>query len=171
MNSPATRRLSGTSWLMLGLAFALGLAAAIAVVAFATRDGGGEKQADLNGVVVAHVRQLLTNRFDLAWDRVHPSDRAAVSRALWESCKRSPDQELTDVRYRSVRVVESEAVNFSSPLHENVAARAVTTEVSAVLGGVPFTTADTSHWLLDDGRWSRMVEGPKLDAYGVGKCP
>jgi hypothetical protein len=157
--------------LTLALAFALGLAAAITVFAFLTRDGAAEKQADLNPVVVAHVRQLLTNRFDLAWDRLHPSDRATVNRALWESCKRSPDEELADVRYRSVRVVESQAVNFSSSLHENVSARAVTTEVRAVLAGVPFTTSDTSHWLLDDGRWSRMVEGPKLDAYGVGQCP
>ena len=157
-------------WLLV-MCFVGGVVGTVGIVALVRGEHSAESRAALDGIVVAHVHDLLSNRFDLAWERVHPADRNTVDRALWESCKRSPDDELSAVRYRGVRIVSAREINFSSPLHDSVTAVAVKVEVRAAVRGVTFVTTDTSHWLLDGGRWLRMIEGPKLDSYAAGQCP
>ena len=45
------------------------------------------RRRKLDSVVVDHVDDLLTDRYDTAWARIHPADRRAVGRQLWEGCK------------------------------------------------------------------------------------
>jgi hypothetical protein len=154
---------------------AAGICAAAALALASVTEGAAagrqEQKADLGGVVVEHVGNLLSNRFDRAWARMHPADRRAVGRARWERCKRAPDGALTTVRYETVRIVRSRSVRFNSPLHRRVAAAAVTVEVRALLSGVPLDVRDVSHWALTEGRWMRLVESRKLTAYARGSCP
>ena len=144
---------------------------ALASVAPVGQTGVAETRADLDTVVVRHVTALLSDRFGPAWRRVHPVDRRAIGRKLWQGCKRSSGGSLAAVRYLGVDVVDSRPVTFSSELHRRIDAVAETVEVYATLDSVPFTAQGTSHWTLADGRWARVVEQPKLAAYSVGRCP
>jgi hypothetical protein len=156
--------------LLLACAFALGVAVPLAASELA-KSSPPESRAALDGVVVRHVRDLLADRYDAAWARIHPADRRAVGRELWERCKRSPDGSLQAVTYRGVRVVGERSMTFDSSLHAQVSAVAVTVRVRALLSGVPFDVSDVSHWAVDDGRWARLVEPAKLAAYAGGACP
>lgn len=157
-------------------AIALGLAwvAVMTMAQIAMADGhasGVETRAQLNSVVVDHVRDLLVDRFDPAWARIHPTDRRAVGRDLWESCKQSSAGALTDVRYVSVGIILVRPARFSSRLHERTRSVAVTVEVRALVSGVPVRVRDVSHWIRAKGRWYRIVEQRKLAAYARGRCP
>jgi hypothetical protein len=144
------------------VSFVLAAIASAALVELGHGSKSAETRAGLPSVVVQHVNDLLANRFDAAWERVHPDDRRAVGRKLWEQCKRSPDASLTAVRYRGVRVVRSRAVTFDVE---------VTVEVRALLSGAPLRVRDVSHWTLNGGHWARLVEPRKLVAYAAGQCP
>jgi len=156
-------------------AISLGLASLAAATIVAAASGRGsatpERRTALEPVVVEHVGFLLDDRFDDAWARIHPADRRAVGRSLWEWCKISPEGSLTEVRYLSVDVVRARTVRFSSQLHRRIRAVAVTVEVRALLSGVPLDVRDVSHWVMASGRWSRLVEQRKLAAYEAGRCP
>jgi hypothetical protein len=156
--------------LLLAVAFVLGIAASVSVIELA-KPGPAESRAALDGVVVRHVEDLLADRYDAAWARIHPADRRAVGRELWERCKRSPDGSLQAVTYRGVRVIRERSMTFDSSLHAQVNAVAVTVKVRALLSGVPFDVSDVSHWAVDHGRWARLVEPTKLAAYADGICP
>jgi hypothetical protein len=104
--------------LLVALAFALGLAAPIVVNAISPGSAAAETRAALGGVVVAHVDDLLSDRYDAAWARIHPADRQAVGRELWERCKRSPDGSLRAVRYKRIRVTSERPMTFASRLHD-----------------------------------------------------
>jgi hypothetical protein len=155
------------------IAFALVVAAAgtVAIAGWGRSTEPAETRAKLDAVVVEHVRHLLSNRFDAAWARMHADDRRAIGRRSWEECKRVPDGALGAVRYSGVRVLRVKGMTFGSPLHDRVSAVAVTVGVQAAFSGEPLRVTDVSHWVLDDGRWARLVESRKLAAYARGQCP
>jgi hypothetical protein len=156
---------------LVALSLVLGLALPLAFGDVALSSGPRETRAALDGVVVGHVGNLLADRYDAAWSRIHPSDRAAVGRKLWERCKRSPNGSLATVRYGRIRVTRERSMTFDSRLHARIAAVAVTVSVRAVMSGVPFDVRDVSHWAVAQGRWARLVEPRKLAAYDDGRCP
>ena len=70
-------------------------AATLVSIALAGGPAGAETRAELDSVVVDHVGDLLADRYDIAWARIHPADRRAVGRELWEWCKRSSSGSVT----------------------------------------------------------------------------
>jgi hypothetical protein len=157
-----------------GIALGLAWVAVVTMAQIAMADGhasGVETRAKLNSVVLSHVRDLLADRFDPAWARIHPTDRRAVGRDLWESCKQSSGGALTEVKYVSVGIILVRPARFSSRLHERISSVAVAVEVRALVSGVPVGVRDVSHWIRAKGRWYRIVEQRKLAAYSRGRCP
>ena len=167
-------RRSSTRFRRTSIALGLAWVAVVTIAQIAMADahtGGVETRAKLNSVVVDHVRDLLADRFDPAWARIHPTDRRAVGRDLWESCKQSSGGALTDVKYVSVGIILVRPARFSSRLHERISSVAVTVEVRALVSGVPVGVRDVSDWIRRKGRWYRIVERRKLAAYARGRCP
>jgi len=62
------------------IAFALAAAGTVAIVGWGRSTESAETRAELDAVVVDHVRHLLSNRFDAAWARMHADDRRAIGR-------------------------------------------------------------------------------------------
>lgn len=146
-------------------------AATIVSIAVAGAPTRAETRAELDSVVLDHVDDLLADRYGPAWARIHPADRRAVGRELWELCKQSSGGSLTEVQYVSVGVVRVRPARFTSRLHTRIGSMAVTVEVRAVLSGSPVDVQDVSHWILANGRWYRLIEQHKLAAYARGRCP
>lgn len=144
---------------------------AIVSIAMAGGPAGAETRAGLESVVVDHVGDLLADRYETAWARIHPADRRAVGRELWEWCKHSSGGSLTKVQYVNIGVVRVQSARFSSRLHKRIGSVAVTVEVGALLSGVPFDVRDVSHWVRANDRWYRLIEQRKLAAYARGRCP
>jgi hypothetical protein len=165
---------SSTRFRRTGIALGLAWVALVTMAQIAMAGGhasGVETRAKLDSVAVDHVRNLLVDRFDPAWARIHPTDRRAVGRDLWELCKQSSSGALTDVKYVSVGIIRVRPARFSSRLHERISSVAVTVEVRALVSGVPVGVRDVSHWIRAKGRWYRIVEQRKLAAYARGRCP
>jgi hypothetical protein len=173
---PAAASVETGRWHMKFLRFAVVACLAATAVAMLPSIASGrhagvrESRADLGDVVVQHIAYLLADRFDPAWARIHPVDRRAIGRSRWEQCKRSSGS-VEGVRYLGVDVVSSRSVRFSSRLHSRITAVAITVEVRATLQRVPFTVKGVSYWVMKGGRWSRLVEQRKLEAYAAGGCP
>ena len=146
-------------------------AATMVSIAMAGASARAETRAELDSVVVDHVDDLLADRYDTAWARIHPVDRRAVGRELWELCKQSSGGSLTEIQYVNVGVVRARSAKFSSRLHKHIGSMAVTVEVRALLSGLPIHVRDVSHWILANGRWYRLIEQRKLAAYARSRCP
>ena len=146
-------------------------AATMVSIAMAGAPPRAETREELDAVVVDHVDDLLANRYDTAWARIHPADRRAVGRELWELCKQSSGGSLTEIQYVNVGVVRVRSATFTSQLHTRIGSVAVTVEVRALLSGLPIHVRDVSHWILANGRWYRLIEQRKLAAYARSRCP
>ena len=55
-------------------------AATMVSIAMAGASARAETRAELDSVVVDHVGDLVADRYDTAWARIHPADRRAVGR-------------------------------------------------------------------------------------------
>lgn len=107
------------------------------------------------------------------WDRLHPIQRARISRTTWERCKRSKQSDRAEIQVISIRAVDSYNDSAEIPVLGKVTFTAVTVTMRyqhPLLSGIR-SVSDTLNWKRYGGRWYGLLTAEQYTAYRAGRCP
>jgi hypothetical protein len=144
------------------------LALLLSAVAVAVAGCGGssaQPKDDPGAFAVKVVDQIVHNRYDTAWDDLHPADQKVAPAAEYVQCeRRSPV--LTAPLTTKVVSIGNESVGLGDGTF--VESKAVHVRLGFAGG---FQLVHTVHIVAEHGRWTWILPAYRFRDYRADKCP